>query len=78
LLCSTRTILINVNVNSACNANYDPQKISLNFYKASTGDPHCVNTAEVSDIVFHEYGHRVNHCRWQSMGKGSVVDGSLS
>ena len=53
-----RYILVNVNLASTCNAFYDPDSISLNFFSEGTG---CTNTAEIADVVFHEFGHRILH-----------------
>lgn len=43
---------VNVNINANCNAFWDGS--SINFYKAGGG---CANTAQVGDVVYHEYGH---------------------
>jgi hypothetical protein len=54
----------NVNIDQRCNALYDHDTTSLNFYRgddapnADTGRQ-CANTA-FSDIVYHEYGHAVD------------------
>ncbi len=53
-----RYMRVNVNLASTCNAFYDPDSISLNFFSAGSG---CSNTAEIADVVFHEFGHRVQH-----------------
>ncbi len=45
-----------VNINDACNAYYDYN--GINFYIAAGG---CSNTAQIADVVYHEYGHAVTH-----------------
>lgn len=50
----------NVNLNSVCNAYWDEE--TLNFFKAGSdgwGDDEieCNNTGEISDVVYHEWGH---------------------
>jgi hypothetical protein len=69
-----------VNEQQVCNAYYDPSNISLNFFIAGTLEPgySCVNTAEISDVVFHEFGHRVNHVRYGLAGSGYMVDYTLN
>ena len=68
---------INVNFQAACNAFYNPSDTSLNFFNAGSG---CSNTAQIADVIFHEYGHRVTNVRYQlASGMGNnIVDGSLS
>ncbi|MBW2457591.1 MAG: hypothetical protein JRI68_24005, partial [Deltaproteobacteria bacterium] len=44
----------NVNINDACNAFYNPQSGTVNFYLE---DENCNNTARLADVVYHEYGH---------------------
>jgi hypothetical protein len=67
---------VNVNYDATCNAFYDPDSISLTFFVEGGG---CVNTAEIADVVYHEFGHRVAHARYnQAAGKeANIVDGSL-
>jgi len=43
---------VNVNLNQTCNAFWDGT--GVNFFKAGSG---CTNTAQVADVVYHEYGH---------------------
>jgi hypothetical protein len=45
----------NVNINSQCNAFFDPVAVSINFFLAGGG---CVNSAYTT-VVAHEYGHFV-------------------
>lgn len=67
---------INININSACNAYYIPNDTSINFFLAGSG---CSNTAQIADVVFHEYGHRVTNARYQQAAGAdwNIVDGSL-
>jgi len=66
---------VNVNLDQTCNAYYNPQDKSLNFFAAGSG---CINTGLIPDVVYHEFGHRVNHERYQ-VGHGmNMIDGSLN
>jgi len=67
---------VNINLNSSCNAFYTPGDTSLNFFSSGGG---CSNTGEISDVVFHEYGHRVTNARYQQAAghDANIVDGSL-
>ncbi len=67
---------INVNIGSTCNAFYNDADTSLNFFSAGTD---CSNTAQVADVVFHEYGHRVTNARYQQASGQDIdiIDGSL-
>ncbi len=69
-------IVVNVNLASTCNAFYDPDSISLNFFSAGSG---CSNTAEIADVVFHEFGHRIQHAIFtQDLGADSnIVNSAL-
>ncbi len=42
----------------ACNAYYIDELQSLHFFRARDG---CHNTGEVSDIIYHEWGHGLDH-----------------
>lgn len=44
-----------VNINQTCNANWDGS--GINFFKQGGG---CTNTAQIADVVYHEYGHGNN------------------
>jgi hypothetical protein len=43
-----------VNIADSCNAYWDGT--GVNFFAASS---HCVNTARVADVIYHEYGHGI-------------------
>jgi hypothetical protein len=55
-----------VNINSTCNAFFSTGDGSVNFYAAGGG---CPNTATMPDVVYHEYGHLVNHEIYQQAGQ---------
>ncbi|MDP4220356.1 MAG: hypothetical protein Q8916_11820 [Bacteroidota bacterium] len=67
---------VNIDIDAACNAYYTPNDTSLNFFNAGGG---CSNTGQVSDVVYHEYGHRVTNARYQQAAGAdwNIVDGSL-
>lgn len=50
-----RQFTVSVDVSGSCNAFYN--NATLNFYIAGNG---CPSFAEISDIVYHEYGHGIN------------------
>ncbi len=67
-----------VNINDVCNAFYDDDLITTNYFQAGvfqTEDPEvsftCPNTAYV-DVVLHEDGHAVDDA------KGGILDGGYS
>jgi flagellar hook capping protein FlgD len=67
-----------VNINNTCNAYFSTSDGSVNFYRAGGG---CPNTATMPDVVYHEYGHLVNHEIYQQagvpsgMGNGALHEG---
>jgi len=48
-------MIANVNIAQNCNAFFDGK--AVNFFQASS---QCQNTGLISDVVYHEYGHRVH------------------
>lgn len=64
-----------VDYDATCNALYDPADQSFTFFKQSST---CNSTARVADVVFHEYGHRVNHCYYLGTAVQNMQDGSLN
>lgn len=68
-------ILANVNEQSNCNASYDPSTLELHFFQAGSG---CANTGEITDVIDHEFGHHITHCRYWDTPSGNIIDGSLS
>ncbi len=45
---------VNVNINATCNAFWDG---TANFYRSGGG---CNNTGEISDVIYHEWGHGID------------------
>ncbi|MEI8135508.1 MAG: hypothetical protein WCH46_10635 [bacterium] len=68
---------VRVNLAASCDAFYSDADTSLNFFGSGAT---CSNTAEVADVVFHEYGHRVIQARYQkASGKNiNLADASLA
>lgn len=58
-----------VNLNFACNATFNSEDISINFYSRSST---CVNTA-YSSVIAHEYGHFLVNRR--GLAQGSFGEG---
>ncbi len=54
-----------VNINSTCNAFWDG--FGINFFLEGGG---CPNTAQMADVVYHEYGHGINDKLYQQAGSG--------
>lgn len=52
-----------VNINDVCNAFWDGT--GINFFLAGGG---CQNTAQMSSVVYHEYGHGINDKLYQQLG----------
>ncbi|MBD3335249.1 MAG: hypothetical protein GF355_07005 [Candidatus Eisenbacteria bacterium] len=75
-------VTVRVSIDEHCNAFYDPNDTSINFYRAglipgsSCDDSFgadCANTGEIQSIVHHEFGHGIQHriLGWQgSQGLG--------
>jgi hypothetical protein len=57
-----------VNIDDTCNAFFDPNEHTLNFFKAGDG---CANTA-YCDVACHEFGHAVDD------QFGDILDGGYS
>ena len=57
-----------VNIDDVCNAFFDPNEHTLNFFKAGDG---CVNSA-YCDVASHEFGHAVDD------QFGGILDGGYS
>lgn len=55
-----------VNLDDVCNAFFNTINESVNFFRAGGG---CPNTATLPDVVYHEYGHLVNHEVFQHSGQ---------
>ena len=64
----------NIDESGSCNAYYDGS--SINFYEEGGG---CQATAEVVDVVYHEYGHAINNGRYSGSGwGGGMENGALN
>lgn len=65
------TLQANANLSQHCNAYWDGR--TINFFSAgeSSGKT-CANTGLISDVVFHEWGHGLDH------NTGGIDDGALS
>jgi Zn-dependent metalloprotease len=61
-----------VNINDSCNANWNGTRI--NFFKQSF---RCGNTAEISDVVIHEYGHAVNQFLYTRVRGSGLRNGTI-
>ena len=57
----------NANLAQTCNAHWDGT--TINFYSGGGG---CANTGLISDVVFHEWGHGLDH------NTGGIADGGFS
>ncbi len=71
-------LLANVNLSSTCNAYWNGR--SINFFSAGrNGNTQCANTGLVADVVYHEWGHGLDHNtggiqdRAYSEGFGDIV-----
>ncbi len=64
-------IAVTVNIDDVCNAFSDGD--SINFFQSSDN---CANTAQLSDVVYHEFGHSIH---FQSIIPGvGAFEGALS
>jgi hypothetical protein len=45
---------VNVNIDNTCNAYFDQNAKSINFFRRSDD---CENTARLPDVIYHEFGH---------------------
>jgi subtilisin-like proprotein convertase family protein len=57
----------NTNLRSTCNAHWDGR--TINFY---SGNSRCANTALISDVIYHEWGHGLD------ANTGGIQDGAFS
>jgi len=62
-----RQLVANANLAQNCNAHWDGT--TINFYSAGSD---CANTALIADVVFHEWGHGLDH------NTGGIADGAFS
>ena len=62
-------IVANTNLEQTCNAHYDTLMSTVNFY---SGSERCANTGLIADVVYHEWGHALDH------KTGGITDGAFS
>lgn len=63
----------NVNVNGTCNAFWSGQSMTINFYREGGG---CPNIAQISDVVYHEYGHGITDLQYRpAAANGAMHEG---
>lgn len=60
-----------VNINDVCNAYWDG--FGINFFAEGGG---CPNTAQMADVVYHEYGHGINDKLYEQLGAGFMINGA--
>ncbi len=65
------THLVNVNVNSTCNANWTTW--TMNFFREGGG---CANTGHIGDVMAHEFGHGIQHTLIGSQGQEGCGEGN--
>lgn len=72
-----QSMLARVNINDVCNAYFDTQDDTVNFFqKGSFMGLNCGNTARLPDVVYHEFGHAIH---WNGILPGAGgFDGALS
>ena len=61
-----------INVQQNCNAFYDTQLNSLNFFVEGSG---CADTALINDVIYHEWGHGLD---FYTGRQGGITDGAFS
>lgn len=62
-----------VNIADECNANWNGT--TVNFFAQSAS---CGNTAEISDVIYHEFGHALNTFSYRKLKNTSMRNGALS
>jgi Zn-dependent metalloprotease len=65
----------NVYVSGTCNAFYSGWDMSINFFSAGGG---CNNTAQIADVVYHEYGHGVSDLQTRPNGPNGAMHEGFS
>jgi len=68
-------VTINVNLPFSCNAFYDADSNTLNFFRSGN---ECNNSAEITDVVFHEFGHDVARARYSDGPNGHLTNAAMS
>lgn len=62
-----------VNINQECNANWNGR--TINFFRESD---RCVNTGEIADVIYHEYGHAINSFTYPKLNGQGIRSGAVS
>lgn len=65
----------NINVAGSCNAFWSSWTMDINFYRAGGG---CNNTAQIADVLFHEYGHGVTDLQTRPLGPNGAMHEGFS
>ena len=65
----------NVYVSGTCNAFWSGWDLSINFYSAGG---QCNNTAQIADVVYHEYGHGVTDLQTRPIGPDGAMHEGFS
>jgi len=61
-----------VNINQTCNAFWNGT--GINFFREGGG---CPNTAQMPDVVYHEYGHGINDKLYEQLGRSfGMINGA--
>jgi hypothetical protein len=62
-----------VNINQTCNAFWNGE--GINFFREGGG---CPNTAQMPDVVYHEYGHGINDKLYEQLGRTfGMINGAV-
>ncbi|HWN82631.1 MAG TPA: hypothetical protein VNM87_11075, partial [Candidatus Udaeobacter sp.] len=64
-------IIININVNATCNANFGGT--TMNLFKEGGG---CANTGRIGDVVAHEFGHGIQSSLLGGQGNQGLGEGN--
>jgi Zn-dependent metalloprotease len=66
-------MIARVNINQTCNAYWDGS--SVNFFREGGS---CANTAQIADVVYHEYGHGVTQFTYAPMAPNGAMHEGFS
>ena len=67
-----RPINVVVDIRDSCNAFFQPNNFSINFFLAGNN---CENTALIADVVYHEWGHALDFVTGTRLG---IADSAFS
>ena len=68
-------MVCNINVAGTCNAFWSSWTMDINFYRAGGG---CNNTAQIADVLYHEYGHGVTDLQTRPLGPNGAMHEGFS